>query len=71
MHIHSIINLPLASRVRFQSADDLAVPFLSRHGFTVEIRVNGGDCIARRDLYQVGGWLPEEPPPPRFPMHII
>jgi hypothetical protein len=71
MHTHSIVDLPLGSRVRFQSADPLARPFLERHGFWVDFWNPGGASTARRDLYWVGGWLPEEPPPPRFPVQIV
>jgi hypothetical protein len=63
---------PLGGRVRFQFADDLAWCFLDRHGFTYEHLDPGGKCIARRDFYRLGpAVLPQEPPPPRFPIHII
>jgi hypothetical protein len=44
---------------------------LERLGFWVDFPNPGGISTARRDLYGVGGWLPEEPPPPRFPIQLI
>lgn len=62
---------PKGGRVRFQSADDRAIPYLSRYGFHIEFWSFGGDCIARRDFDLMGGVLAQEPPPPRFPIQII
>jgi hypothetical protein len=65
-----MIDLPhKGGKIRFQSADDLAVPFLSCHGFNIEYWVHGGECVARRDLDGLGS--SQKPPPPRFPIIVI
>jgi hypothetical protein len=66
-----IVLPPKGGKACFQAADDQAVPFLSWHGFHIERWVNGGECVARRDLDGFGVGLAQEPPPPRFPIHIV
>jgi hypothetical protein len=67
------ISLPseINARVRIQSADMDAFNYLCWCGFQLESGTFGGYLMMRRD-FRDGVWAHyPEPPPPRFPIHVL
>jgi hypothetical protein len=67
------ISLPseINARLRIQSADIDALNYLCWRGFQLESGRFGGYYVMRRDFHD-GVWANyPEPPPPRFPIHVL